>query len=207
MARFEAEILPVQAQAQAAAGLRIGLLGGSFNPAHAAHRHISLIALRRLRLDAIWWLVSPQNPLKSLEGMAPLPLRLERARETANHPCIHVNAVELALKTRFTIDTVRALRATFAQAQFVWLMGGDSLASFHLWRRWRDIASTIPIGVIARPEFTMRALCSPTARQLGCSRIFDPANLAGCKPPAWVFMQETLDPASGTHLRSSGLWP
>ncbi len=207
MARFEAEILPVQAQAQAAAGLRIGLLGGSFNPAHAAHRHISLIALRRLRLDAIWWLVSPQNPLKSPEGMAPLPLRLERARETANHPCIHVNAVELALKTRFTIDTVRALRATFAQAQFVWLMGGDSLASFHLWRRWRDIASTIPIGVIARPEFTMRALCSPTARQLGCSRIFDPANLAGCKPPAWVFMQETLDPASGTHLRSSGLWP
>ena len=207
MARFEAEIFPAQAQAQATAGLRIGLLGGSFNPAHEAHRHISLIALRRLRLDGVWWLVSPQNPLKSPAGMSPLALRLERARETANHPRIHVSAVELALKTRFTVDTVHALRAAFAQAQFVWLMGGDSLASFHLWRRWRGIASTLPIGVIARPEFTMRALCSPAARHLGESRIFDPANLAGCKPPAWVFIQEALDPASGTHLRNSGLWP
>lgn len=206
-ARFESDTLPSQAQAHANAGQRIGLLGGSFNPAHDAHRHISLIALRRLRLDEVWWLVSPQNPLKTSEGMAPLERRVERARETAKHPRIYVSPIELALGTRFTIDTITALRTTFAQARFVWLMGGDSLVSFHLWRRWKDVAKAMPIGVIGRPHFTMRALCSPAARHLSGVRVLDPADLAQGKPPAWAFVQEHLDPASATQLRNSGVWP
>ncbi len=200
-------MLPAHAQALANAGQRIGLLGGSFNPAHEAHRHISLIALRRLRLDAVWWLVSPQNPLKSSEEMAPLEQRLNRAREIINHPRIFAGAVELALGTQFTVDTIKALRDRFPKARFVWLMGGDSLASFHLWRRWQFLADAIPIGVIARPYFTMHAICSPAARHLSGARLFSPAGLVDCKPPAWTFIQEQLNPASSTKIRDNGVWP
>ena len=208
MVRFDPEIMPAEALALAKAGARIGLLGGSFNPAHEAHRHITLIALRRLKLDAVWWLVSPQNPLKSEVEMAPLEKRLTQARKMAAHPDIHVTAIESELGTRYTIDTLGALKQQFPKARFVWLMGGDNLADFHRWHRWEEIAKLIPMAVIARPRFTTRALASPAAQQLQAARrrVQDAATLADQTPPAWVFIQERLDPTSSTALRAKGVW-
>jgi nicotinate-nucleotide adenylyltransferase len=208
MGKHDPDTLPPQVVALARDGGRIGLLGGSFNPAHQAHRHISLIALRRLKLDAAWWLVSPQNPLKSTVGMASLERRLEKARAVAAHPDIHVSAAEVALGTQFTVDTLEALTAKFPAAHFVWLMGGDSLASFHLWRRWKAIAKLLPIAVIARPGFTVRALASPAALFLDDARIDEKnaATLAERAPPAWTFIRERLDPTSATALRNRGVW-
>lgn len=208
MAKFGPEIIPAEALALAAHGARIGLLGGSFNPAHEAHLHISLIALRRLKLDAVFWLVSPQNPLKDAAGMASLERRLQRAREVAGHPNVFVTSIETALGTRFTFDTLRAVKTEFPKAKFVWLMGGDNLASFHLWHRWEDIAKLMPMAVIARPRFTTRALASPAAQQLRAARksVSDSGNLAMQAPPAWVFIQERLDPASATAIRARGVW-
>jgi nicotinate-nucleotide adenylyltransferase len=156
MVKFGPDIIPAEALALIANGARIGLLGGSFNPAHEAHLHISLIALRRLKLDAVLWLVSPQNPLKAADGMASLERRLTRAREVASHPAVFVTALETALGTRFTYDTLSKLKRKFPKAQFVWLMGGDNLATFHLWHRWDEIAQLLPMAVIARPRFTTR---------------------------------------------------
>lgn len=208
MVRHDPDALPPPVAALARDGRRIGLLGGSFNPAHQAHRHISLIALRRLKLDAVWWLVSPQNPLKSATGMASLERRLAKARAVAAHPNIHVSAAETMLGTQYTIDTLEALKARFPLAHFVWLMGGDSLASFHLWRRWKAIANLLPIAVVARPRFTVRALASPAAQFLDDARIDDKnaATLADLPPPAWTFLRERLDPTSATALRNRGVW-
>jgi len=208
MVRPGPDVLPPRVAAIANGGGRIGLLGGSFNPAHEAHRHISLIALRRLKLDAVWWLVSPQNPLKSEMGMAPLAKRLEHAREVAAHPDIFASAIETALGTRFTVDTIAALKRNFPRARLVWLMGGDNLATFHTWQRWKDIARMVPIAVIARPGFTIRALGSPAGQHLRGARIpaSDASKLANEKPPAWVFVRERLDPTSATDLRKRGLW-
>ncbi len=208
MGKHDPDALPPPIVSLARDGGRIGLLGGSFNPAHQAHRHISLIALRRLKLDAVWWLVSPQNPLKSTVGMASLERRLEKAREVAAHPDIHASAAEAALGTQYTVDTLEALIAKFPQAHFVWLMGGDSLASFHLWRRWRTIAKLLPIAVVARPGFTIRALASPAAQFLDDARIDDKdaATLADRAAPAWTFLRERLDPTSATALRNRGVW-
>lgn len=208
MAKHDPDALPPSIVSLAREGGRIGLLGGSFNPAHQAHRHISLIALRRLKLDAVWWLVSPQNPLKSTTGMATLERRLAKAREVAAHPDIHVSAAEIALGTQYTIDTLEALTNKFRKAHFVWLMGGDSLASFHLWRRWKAIAKLLPIGVVARPGFTVRALASPAAQFLDGARIDDrdAATLAEHDAPAWTFLRERLDPTSATALRNRGVW-
>jgi nicotinate-nucleotide adenylyltransferase len=208
MGKPDPDAFPPQIVALAREGGRIGLLGGSFNPAHQAHRHVTLIALRRLKLDAVWWMVSPQNPLKSTAGMASLERRLTRAREVAAHPDIHVSAPEVALGTQYTIDTIEALVAKFPKAEFVWLMGGDSLATFHLWRRWKAIAKLLPIAVIARPGFTVRALASPAALYLDDVRIdeTDAAKLAAAKAPAWVFIRERLDPTSATALRNRGVW-
>jgi nicotinate-nucleotide adenylyltransferase len=208
MVRHDPDALPPPIVALARDGGRIGLLGGSFNPAHQAHRHISLIALRRLKLDAVWWLVSPQNPLKSAAGMASLDRRLAKAREVATHPDIHVSAAETVLGTQYTIDTLEALTAKFRRAHFVWLMGGDSLASFHLWLRWKAIAKLLPIAVVARPGFTIRALASPAAQYLDDARIDerDAATLADRAAPAWTFLRERLDPTSATALRNRGVW-
>lgn len=208
MARFDPEVIPPEALALANAGARIGLLGGSFNPAHEAHLHISLIALRRLHLDCVWWLVSPQNPLKSEAGMASLERRLARAREVATRPNIFVTSIETQLGTQFTFDTLSSLKQHFPKARFVWLMGGDNLATFHLWQRWEDIAKLMPFAVIARPRFTTRALASPAAQQLRAARrdAADAATLPEQKPPSWVFIQERLDPTSATAIRARGTW-
>ena len=206
MAIHGPDILPARIHTLATAGGRIGLLGGSFNPAHTAHLHISLIALRRLRLDAVWWLVSPQNPLKPALGMATLERRLARAREVARHPKIEVSAIESALGTRYSVDTVSALQSRFPAARFVWIMGGDSLASFHRWRRWGQLFSMVPIAVVARPGFTIAALSSPAAIRFRPDRVRDDARLADMTAPAWVFLQERLDATSATAIRRSGAW-
>lgn len=207
MDRHDPDFVPPAILALAAAGGRIGLLGGSFNPAHEAHVHVSLVALRRLELDAVWWLVSPQNPLKPVAGMAPLAQRLARARSVAQHPRIHASAPEAGLGTRFTVDTLDALRRRYPKARFVWLMGGDSMAGFHRWRNWRHIADTVPIAVVARPGFTLRALSSVAGLTLAGRRVQDARALFSGTLPAWMFLAERLDPASATALRARGLWP
>ncbi|MAP43769.1 MAG: nicotinate-nucleotide adenylyltransferase, partial [Sphingobium sp.] len=132
---------------------RIGLLGGSFNPAHGGHRAISLFARDALDLDEIWWLVSPGNPLKPTKGMAPLPARLAHARKVARRAPIRATAIERQLRTRYTIDTLRALRSRYPRRDFIWLMGADNLAQFSQWKNWRGIAHLMPIAVIARPGY------------------------------------------------------
>ena len=141
-------------------------MGGSFNPAHGGHRRISLFAMRALGLDEVWWLVSPGNPLKSAKGMAPLDARYRSAVEQARRAPIRVTAIERELGTRYTCDTIAALQARYPKRDFVWLMGSDNLATFHKWRQWRRIASSVPIAVIARPGYEMATVASPAAALL-----------------------------------------
>ena len=183
---------------------RIGLLGGSFNPAHPGHRHISLEALKRLGLDEVWWLVSPQNPLKSGDGMEPLATRVARARQIARHPRIRVDAPELALGTRYTLDTVRALRRTYPRARFVWLMGADILPQLVDWAGWRDLFAAIPIAAFARPGWGYAALASAAPRTFARFRLDAERarGLATCEPPAWCFIPSRLDSHSATAIRA-----
>ena len=183
---------------------RIGLLGGSFNPAHDGHRHVSLEALRRLDLDEVWWLVSPQNPLKSGDGMEPLPTRVARARRIANHPHIRVDAPELLLGTRYTLDTVRALRRFYPHAKFVWLMGADILPQLVHWLGWRDLFAAIPIAAFARPGWSYPALAAAAPRAFARYRLAagQERRLASCEPPAWCFIPSRLDNHSATAIRA-----
>ena len=206
MDRHDPDLLPASIRTLAAAGGRIGLLGGSFNPAHEAHVHISLVAMRRLGLDAVWWLVSPQNPLKSVSGMAPLARRLQQARAVAQHPRLHVSAPEVGLGTRYTADTVVALRAQFPLARLAWLMGGDSMTHFHHWHDWPRIARAVPLVVVARPGHTVRALSSVAGQRLRSWRVKDANALFSGKLPAWIYLEERLSAVSATALRASGAW-
>jgi ribosome silencing factor RsfS/YbeB/iojap/nicotinate (nicotinamide) nucleotide adenylyltransferase len=183
---------------------RIGLLGGSFNPAHEGHRHVSVEALRRLDLDEVWWLVSPQNPLKSGDGMEPLAVRLARARQIAHHPHIKVEAPELLLGTRYTLDTVRALNRLYPQAHFVWLMGADILPQLVHWQGWRDLFAAIPIAAFARPGWSYAALQSAAPRAFARYRLNaeQARTLASCEAPAWCFIPSRLDPHSATAIRA-----
>ena len=188
-----------------AGGLRVGLLGGSFNPPHAGHRALSLFALKRLQLDRVWWLVSPGNPLKDTSALPPLSARLAGARDLAAHPAIDVTDIEAALGTRYTVDTIAALRRRFPNVRFVWLMGADNLAQFHRWRKWRTIAQQIPIAVVDRPSDSLRALSSPAALALAKYR-YDAnraATLADVDAPAWIFLHGMKMPLSSTQLRSA----
>jgi nicotinate-nucleotide adenylyltransferase len=184
---------------------RIGLLGGSFNPGHAGHRHVAEIALKSLGLDEVWLLVSPQNPLKPVAGMAPLPERLASARAAAGgHPCIRATDIERALGTRYTADTLRALTRRFPRCRFVWLMGADNLAQVARWARWTDIFGAVPVAILARSPYSSRALASKAARRLARCR-FDERRarrLAERAPPAWVFVHSRLHPASATAIRN-----
>jgi len=185
--------------------MRIGLLGGSFNPAHDGHRHISLTALQRLRLDKVWWLVTPGNPLKSGDGLASLSDRLRRARTVAAHPKIEVTAFEASLPTPYAIDTVRFLHKRYPRVRFVWIMGGDNLAEFHRWRDWTGLFAAIPILVLDRPEARQAALASPAAIRFGSSRV--PENAAAellCRaPPAWAYLTLPLCDLSSTAIRDA----
>lgn len=188
----------------AVAGLRVGLLGGSFNPAHEGHRYISLLALKLLALDELWWLVSPQNPLKSTLDMAPFAERLEQARSIASHPRIRVTGLEARLNTRYTADTVRGLRLRFPHTHFVWIMGADNLAQIPQWERWTEIFASVPIAVFDRATYSFRALAGKAARRFAARRIAarHAAALAEMTPPAWVYFHVRRHPASATSIRA-----
>jgi len=183
--------------------LRVGLLGGSFNPAHEGHRYISLEALKRLRLDQVWWLVSPQNPLKARAGMAPLEERVRRAREVSAHPRIKALALESRLGTRYTADTLRRLTA-WRDKSFIWLIGADNLTQLPRWRRWREVMSACPIAVFERHPYSYRALAGPAAVAFAAGRLeeCEAKGLAAADPPAWVFVRLRPHPASATALRA-----
>jgi nicotinate-nucleotide adenylyltransferase len=183
---------------------RIGLLGGSFNPAHEGHRDISLAALAYLDLDEVWWLVSPQNPLKPVQGMASFKERMASAEATANHPRIRVTDIEQRLGTRYTADTLRKLVTRFPSYRFVWLMGADNLAQIASWRDWTRIFHLTPIAVFDRPTYTNKALTSLAARRFRRSRRREAAlkTLAATPAPAWVFVHHRLNPISATAIRA-----
>jgi len=184
---------------------RIGLLGGSFNPAHGGHRGVSLHVLRQLGLDEIWWLVSPGNPLKGEAGMAPLAARLVSARRAARGAPIRPTAIEQQLGTRYTIDTLRILLRRYPRQRFLWLMGSDNLAQFHRWRDWRKIAALVPIAVVTRPGYYGRALKAPAMGWL--RRFVRPAAEArqwtSWRLPSLVLLRLPPDPTSATALRAA----
>jgi nicotinate-nucleotide adenylyltransferase len=187
-----------------AAGLRIGLLGGSFNPAHEGHLHVSDIALKYLGLDYVWWLVSPQNPLKPVEGMASLDVRLECARRlTSRSPHIRVTDIEVKLGTRYTINTVTQLTQRFPALRFVWLMGSDNLMTFHHWLGWQNLANRIPIAVVIRPGTALAPLASKAARYLTRFKAPDERALATTPPPAFAILDARRSPASATAIRAA----
>jgi nicotinate-nucleotide adenylyltransferase len=189
-------------------GMRVGLLGGSFNPPHEAHRAISLFAMKRLQLDRVWWLVTPGNPLKK-GAPHDFDERMEAARRMAKHPRIDVSCLESVIGTRYTFDTIGFLRRRCADVRFVWIMGADNLAQFHRWNEWRGIASLVPMAVIDRPPDSFRALSSPAAQSLASARIpeRDAATLAVRHPPAWVFLTGLKSSLSSTGLRNpDGSW-
>ncbi len=191
------------------AGQRIGLFGGSFNPPHAGHRLVSDIALERLRLDWVWWLVTPGNPLKDPGALEPLSARLAEAARIAAHPRIRVTAVEADIGKSRTRDTLRYLVRRCPTARFVWLMGADNLATFHRWHAWREIAETVPIAVIDRPGYGLAAVASPAARWMAGRRIdeADAGRLADLGPPAWVLLHGRRSPLSSTQIRATGRRP
>jgi nicotinate (nicotinamide) nucleotide adenylyltransferase/ribosome silencing factor RsfS/YbeB/iojap len=182
------------------------LLGGSFNPAHGGHLHLSLLSLKHLDLDEVWWLVSPQNPLKTLAGMAPFAVRLEEARRfAAAYPRIVVTDLESRLgSSRYTADTVKALRHRFPRLRFVWLMGADNLVQVPHWDRWGEIFRTVPIAVFDRPSYSLKALSGHAAKRFASRRVPVSAarRLAEMRLPVWVFFHTRLDPRSATRIRS-----
>jgi len=183
---------------------RIGLLGGSFNPAHSGHRAISLAAIRALGLDEVWWLVSPGNPLKDkVRDMAPLAIRLASARAMARHAPIRATDIESRLGTRYTVDTVKALTRRYPNKSFIWLMGADNLAQFDQWKDWRGIARAMPIAVVARPGYDGAAHAAPAMGWL--RRFIRPArqskNWTMWRLPALVLLRFPPDPTSATRLR------
>lgn len=188
----------------ARAGMRIGLLGGSFDPAHEGHVNITEEALRRFGLDRVWWLVSPGNPLKP-HGPAPLDQRIARARQVLRDPRVSVTDIETRLGTRMTADTIAALQGLYPGVRFVWLMGADNLVQFDKWDRWTEIASRVPIGIIARPGWRMPARFSRTARILWRNRVpeMHAGGLADRSPPAWAMINVPLNKQSSTAIRAN----
>jgi nicotinate-nucleotide adenylyltransferase len=188
----------------AAPGQAIGLLGGSFNPPHAAHRMISEAALKRLGLDKVWWIVSPGNPLKKRADTAPLAERLVLAREVAKNRHIVVTDFEADLKTPYTASTLAFLKARTPLVRYVWIMGADNLASFDRWQRWREIFTMVPVVVVDRPGWRMKALASKAARAFASSRVpeADAGGLANRPAPAWTFLTGPLSHISSTALRN-----
>ncbi|MCJ2057968.1 nicotinate-nucleotide adenylyltransferase [Methylobacterium sp. J-048] len=186
--------------------MRIGLYGGSFNPAHHGHRHVTVTALRRLGLDRVWWLVSPGNPLKSRIALPSVEVRCAQAREIARHPRIAVTGIEAALGVRFTVQTLRYLTRRCPGVQFVWIMGADSLGNFHRWKGFAEIAQLVPIAIIDRPGFTMTPLSARAAHRLAQARVPEEAahTLSTRPPPAWVFLHGPRSPLSSTEIRNGG---
>ncbi len=189
-----------------APGQVIGVLGGSFDPPHAGHVHLTREALKRLRLDQIWWLVSPGNPLKK-NPPAPLAQRMAQARAIMRHPKVHITDLEAGFGTRATVDTMAALRRRWPRLRFVWLMGADNLAGFHQWDRWPDIVAQVPLAVLARPGQRLRALTSPAARKMAAHRLApaQAATLGRRGAPAWVYLDMPMRAESSTQLRAKAV--
>jgi nicotinate-nucleotide adenylyltransferase len=185
--------------------MRVGLMGGSFNPAHEGHLHIARLALAVLELNCVWWLVSPQNPLKSAKDMAPYVQRLKTARQMARDPRIHVSDIEARRSICYTVDTLKFFRQRYAGTNFIWLMGADSFAELSRWHRPDDIMYSLPIAVFARGGVeNMQALSGPIAQRYARFRLAeeDASALARQKPPAWLFFSGPRHPLSATSLRA-----
>jgi nicotinate-nucleotide adenylyltransferase len=189
-------------------GQRIGLLGGSFDPAHQGHVHITRWALRQFRLDAVWWLVSPGNPLK-VRGPAVMDQRLAACRAIIPAQRVEVTDIESRLGTRFTADTLASLQRIYPTVRFTWLMGADNLASFHHWQNWRWIMQNFPVGVMARPGLQVRAGLSPTASSFRAFRLprHDAGLLSYLQAPAWVMLTGPMSDLSSSAIRAQGEWP
>jgi nicotinate-nucleotide adenylyltransferase len=188
-------------------GMRIGLLGGSFDPPHAGHVHITREALKRFGLDRVWWLVTPGNPLKK-NGPAPMARRLEASRRIMRDPRVEITDIESRLGTRYTSQTIEALIAAYPGVRFTWLMGGDSLADIYRWERWPTIFANVPVGILARPGHRIWARTSHAARLFRGARI--PAAqshlLGSAMPPAWCYVKMPLVAISSTEIRARGEW-
>ncbi|HJW40877.1 MAG TPA: nicotinate (nicotinamide) nucleotide adenylyltransferase [Rhizomicrobium sp.] len=184
-----------------APGLKIGLLGGSFNPAHEGHVHVSEVALKRLGLDYVWWLVTPQNPLKSVHGMAPLVDRVTAARRVAHHPRIVVMDIEHDFRTHYSYDTLCALQTRFPQLKFTWLMGSDNLQIFRRWHRWADLAHRVPIAVIQRPGTVMAMRAAKPIQRFGQVRA--ERHFCTASTPAILVLEGRRNPQSATAIRAA----
>lgn len=186
-------------------GQRIALFGGSFNPPHAGHRAVAEAALHRLAVDRVWWLVTPGNPLKSSDDLAPLERRFSLVKSYADHPRMVVTAFEAAAGIRYSADAVVFLQRRYPAVRFVWLMGADNLATLHRWQKWREIMRRVPVAVVNRPGASMAAMSSPAARAFAAAR--RPEEQAGAiadaQAPAWVFLHAPLNPLSSTQLRTA----
>jgi nicotinate-nucleotide adenylyltransferase len=188
-----------------APGMRIGLFGGTFDPPHAAHRRACLLAMKRIGLDRVWWLVTPGNPLKDTQGLAPLQARVVAARALANHPRIDVTDVEAQLGTPYTYETISYLVRRCPRVHFVWIMGADNLRSFHRWQRWRGVASLVPIVVVDRLGPSLYASAGVAGQALGYARLPESAarTLPERTPPAWIYLHGLKSPLSSTALRAA----
>lgn len=190
-------------QPWAAPGQTVGILGGSFDPPHSGHVHLTLEALKRLGLDQIWWMVSPGNPLKA-HAPAPMEQRIEAAKLIMQHPKVRITGLEAKYGTRATVDTLAALRKDYPKLRFVWIMGADNLAEFHKWDRWPDIMAQVPVAVLARPKQRLRGLTSPTARKFAGARLAerDAKQLPFAPAPAWVYLDMPMRAVSSSQLRA-----
>ena len=179
-------------------------MGGSFNPPHAAHAMIAREALKRLRLDRLWWVVTPGNPLKANSGLPPQSARMQACRALATHPRMEVTGFEAALGSPYTAVTLAFLKKRYPATRFIWVMGADNLAQFHRWQDWRGIARSWPIAVVDRPGWRLKALAGQGAQSLGPRRLPEAqaASLARCQPPVWTFLTSRLSPLSSTALRA-----
>lgn len=184
------------------AGRRVGLLGGSFNPAHDGHRQLALTALQKLNLDAVWWLVSPQNPLKDSRQTHPLADRIAATRAIANHPNMIVDGLETKLGTIYTRDTLAVLRRRYPRTHFVWLMGADNMIQMPQWRHWTQIVTTTPIAVFARPPYSLRALHGKMALRYRRARRYGACVFHRSGLPAWIYVTMPLNPLSSTMIRA-----
>lgn len=184
-------------------GARIGLLGGTFDPAHDGHLHLSREALKRLALDHVWWLVSPGNPLKQNDALPSVKKRVAAARAVANHPRIQVTGIEERLGTRYTIDTLTALQKAAPEVRFVWLMGADNMAHLDAWKSWQDIMRRVPVAIFDRPGYSLKALNGVAARKFSRDRLSagQAGAVADTEPPAWVFVPCARHSASATAIR------